>query len=122
MITHNGIQYSNSSTKKLSTMKLSDGDMIKVERNILATSTPRGINYLHEIPGNIKPDELVNVVIANPRLLMQFQNADPEMHSALAKLEITDSSSITVSSSVQAECVAAVRMLMMTRYINIFTV
>ena len=102
-------------------MKLSDGDMIKVERNILATSTPRGINYLHEIPGNIKPDELVNVVIANPRLLMQFQNADPEMHSALAKLEITDSSS-TVTSSVQAECVAAVRMLMMTRYINICTV
>lgn len=84
--------------------------MVKVERNILATATPRGINFLHEIPGNVKPDELVNIVASNPRLLLQFQNADPDMHSALAKLQ--DSS----NSNAAAECTGAVRMLMMTRF------
>lgn len=92
--------------------------MIKVDRNVLATSTPRGINYLHEIPGNIKPDELVNVVISNPRLIEQFRNADPDMYSAIAMLQVTDgSANTTVSDSARADSMAAVRMLMMTRYV-----
>ena len=113
-ITHNGTVYSNSTPSKLSALKFTNGDMMKVERNILATETPRGINFLHEIPGNIKAEELVNVVISNRRLLEQFRNADPDMYTAMAKLQESDDTT-SVSAEVRAECTGAVRLLMMTR-------
>lgn len=116
-ITLNGTEYSNSSPATLSSIQFTTGDMIKVERNILATNTPRGINYLHEIPGNVKPDELINIVMSNPRLFDQFQSADPDIYAAISKLHVTDSSK-TVSPSDLAESTGAIRMLMMTRALN----
>jgi hypothetical protein len=114
-ITLNGVVYSDSTSSKLSSIKFSNGDMIKVERNVLATATPRGINYLHEIPQNIKAEDLVNVVISNPRLIQQFQNADPDMYSALAKVHNANTNESAVSDSDKTECTSAVRLLMMTR-------
>lgn len=121
-ITLNGVVYSDSTSSKLSSIKFSNGDMIKVERNVLATATPRGINYLHEIPQNIKAEDLVNVVISNPRLIQQFQNADPDMYSALAKVHNANTNESAVSDSDKTECTSAVRLLMMTRALNNYNV
>lgn len=120
-IIHNGTVYANSTPSKLSTVKFANGDMIKVERNILATESPRGINFLHEIPANIKAEDLVNVIISNRRLIDQFQNADPDMYTAIAKLHDSGDAS-SVSAEVRAECTGAVRLLMMTRAMNNYNV
>ena len=94
--------------------------MVKVER-IRVSATSQGVNYLHQIPGNVKPDELVDLVIKNPHLLAQFQSADAEMYSAISKLHghlSGGSDAQSISPSVVKECVDAVRMLMMTRFVT----
>jgi len=41
--------------------------------------------HLHDIRGDVTPDQLMKIMKENPHLLMQLQSADPELHAAVTK-------------------------------------
>ena len=68
---------------------IKDGEIILCKRKQLS---------IHDIRGDIAPDQLLNLVAQNPHLLSQFNSVDPELGGALA-----------------SGSVASVRMLQMAR-------
>lgn len=78
-----------------SRMELKNDDIISVQR-----IQTRKL-HLHDVPANITPEGLLQLLDQNPHLLNQLQNADPEMASAVSTKDP-----------------APVRMLMMQRFLN----
>jgi DNA damage-inducible protein 1 len=91
-IVHYGNEFFGSN---FSTMELKSDDIISVQRN-----HTRKV-HLHDLPPNITPEALLELVNQNPHLLGQLHSADPEMGSAVSTRDP-----------------GPVRMLMMKRLLN----
>ena len=73
-ISHYGNDFSGDS---FSGMNLKDEDIISVGKK-----TSRKM-HLHDIPPNVTPEHLLELIATHPHLLDQLQSADPEMTSAV---------------------------------------